>query len=363
MVIFALYGYDELAMLRRLAELKAEVGDSPETLQGNVITIDAASTKVPEIIAPAMMPPFLAPRRLVIIEHLLERAAGGRGRSRSAGQFEPVFDAFAAGLPSTTTVVFTWFAERGGASRPNFAGNPGIERIKQMGGQAIEFPELKPQQFIRFIREEANAHGIRFRRGKSTAPYPADEEFRRPPGDDPVQLLAELHPSDTLAIDMELRKLALYTRGRDATIDDVNLLCAGERAYTTFQMVDALQEGNLKLAMAAYRVLFESGKDEQYALATITGRYRQLVTILDILDRGAETELQRLPGIGRYPQLVDKAVARAVRHGWPGVHEAWKAVVETDRAIKMGELRAEVGMDLLLARLASIPRRSAARAG
>jgi DNA polymerase III delta subunit len=352
-VIYVLYGADVLSLRRRLDQLKAEVGPTREEQQNSLTVLEARDARVHDILGPAMMPPFLAAKRMVIVEGFLDRvSAEGRG-NRGLAAYEPLWQAIQAGLPPTTLLVFT-----NGAldSRGGRRGNPTLEHLKKLPGVTVEeFPELKGQQYQRFIREEANVRGIKFRGGASSRPLPEGEEWRRPPGTDPVALLADMHPGDTLSIANELDKLALYTLGREATVDDVVLVCAGERDFTMFQFTDALQDGDFRLALKAYEIIDREGKEWQRVIATVITAYRQAIEVFELaqtgLDDKAIGQAIRLP----YDNLVKQRRIRAQRHGIQGLKRAVEAIVETDRRVKLGEIKPpELGMEVLIAKLASI---------
>lgn len=351
-LIYVLYGADVLSLRRRLDQLKAEVGASREEQQNGITVIEARDARVHDILGPVMMPPFLAPKRMVIVEGFLDRvSAEGRG-NRGLAAYDPLWQAIESGLPPTTMLVFT----NGAVESRGRRGNPVLEHLRKLPGVTVEeFPELKGQQYQRFIREEANVRGVKFRSGPSSRPLPEGEEWRRPPGNDPVTLLADMHPGDTLSIANELDKLALYTLGREATVDDVALICAGERDFTMFQLTDALQDGNIRLALKAYEVVDREGKEWQRIIATILTAYRQAIEVLELAQTGLDDTAIGQAIRLNYPNLVRQRRLRAQRHGMEGLRQAYAAIVETDRRVKLGEIKPpELGMEVLIARLASI---------
>lgn len=351
-MIYVLHGADALSRRRRLDQLKAEAGATREEQQNAITVLEAKDAKVHDILGPAMMPPFLSPCRIVIVEGFIDRvSAEGRG-ARGLAAYDPLWQAIATGLPPTTILVFVNGAVETRGRRPNAT----LEHLGKLPGAIVEeFPELKGQQLQRFIREEASVRGIKFRTGSSTRPLPEGEEWRRPPGNDPIGLLAELHPGDTLSIANELDKLALYTLGREATVDDVTVICAGQRDFTMFQFTDALQDGDLRLAYNAYRVIDREGKEWQRVIATMLTAYRQAIEVLELHEEGLNVEAIGQAIRLNYPNLVRARVERARRHGMSGLKAAVEAIVDTDRRVKRGEIKPpELGMEVLIARLSAI---------
>ena len=218
-----------------------------------------------------------------------------------------------------------------------------------MPNSSIE--EMKPPQraeLFRFVREEGAARGIRWQGGGQRS------------GGDPVARLAERLQSDTLAIANELDKLALYTMGREATLQDVDDICSGEKESTAFNLVDALMDGHADSAAGHLAQLRSKGANTQGMLGLITSSYRRLGIIQDHLDDGASPDdIGKAIGLP-WPRLRDAAIARARRHGLAGIRKAYELVIDADRRIKLGDVDEDLAVDILvfsLAAIAPVPQR------
>lgn len=353
-MITVLYGADELSLRRRLQRIKDEADGGTGMLATNLAVVEGRDAKPQDILGPAMMPPFLAPHRLILVGGLLDRyeQSGEQRQGRSIEPLTPLFQAFEAGLPPSSMVVIT-----GGACKRN----PLLDRLKRTANVVIEeFPELKGEELIRYIRAEAAARGIRFRPG-GARPGPAGDGAFRPRESDPAALIAALCQGDTLSIANELDKLSLYALGRDVTVDDVALVSAGERESNRFDLVDRVMDGELAAAFSALALLRRDGENTQALLGVITDGYRTTATVIDMLADGATAE-----EIGKairrpWPRLRDRAIARARRLGLPGLKASYAAIVEADRATKRGEIDEDLAFDLLVIRLATLNLTSPAR--
>lgn len=338
-------------MQRHVAGLKEQIGSTREEIETNVTVLSGRDVKADEILATAMVPPFLGAGRLVIVEGLLDRfegGSGGRGAARSLGAFDGVVDALGS-MPPTNIVVIT------GGTPDKRRGNALLARLKDAGADITQYPELKGESLFRHIREEASLRGIKFQPGPSTRVYAEGEESRRPDGTDPVRLLADLHAGDTLSIANELDKLALYTNGRPATVDDIAVVCSGERAFTNFNFTDAVLDGNLRVARQAYAVLDDAGTSEQALLALLANAYRTMAVVADLKAAKADEKdiAREVPG-GSYPNLLKRALVRAGKLGGRGAREAYEAILDTDRSIKSGLMKPDLAMELLVVRLCSL---------
>ncbi|MGH2608715.1 MAG: DNA polymerase III subunit delta, partial [Tepidiformaceae bacterium] len=225
-----------------------------------------------------------------------------------------------------------------------------------------EYPELKGEALTRYIRNEASARGIRFRNGPSKQSHSGNDEWEHaglhdrngPPGD-PVELLKTLLPGDTLGLVNELDKLALYTMGRDVTVDDVYEVCAGARAFDTFAFTDAVMDGKLQVALHVMARLRESMEDAGL-LAILLGAYRRLAPVVDLVEQGASPEQigAAMGNSGRFPNLRDRAINRARRLGAGGLRRAYEVMIEADRTSKTGEVKDDLALEIAVMRLATL---------
>jgi DNA polymerase-3 subunit delta len=347
--VHVLHGPDELSLQHRLQELKDQADGGSGMLTTNLTTIDGRDARPADIISPAMVAPFLAPMRMVLVDGLLDRF-----QSRQLGQFEELLSAIEAGIPETTLLVLTGGGrdEHGHAPRGK---NQLLERLKKLPGAKVEqFAEVRGQAFERYVRDQASARGLRLRPGRSTRKLDAGEEWRRPQEPDPVKLLASLFPGDTLGLASELDKLALYSMGREITIDDIDLVCGGDRAATVFDFTDAVQDGDLARARDALAYLVLNGESEQGILAILMGAYRRSAIVLDLLAEGASPEEIGKKINQAYPNLRDRAIARARRLGHEGLRRAYEAMVDADRTHKLGQVDDDLALEILVARLCEL---------
>jgi DNA polymerase-3 subunit delta len=355
-VIVLLFGANELTMRRRLQELKDEADGGTGMLVTNLTNVDGRDAKLHDVVAPCMAPPFLAPRRLVIVENLLERfeARGGPRGSRALGPWEKLSEELARGMPPTTTLVFFGqpFKVEGREATVSKT-NPLVAQLAKLPDVLVEeYPALKGPELLRYITEEGALRGIRFRKGGGE--FESHEE--RPVESDPVVLLANLLQGDTLSIANELDKLALYTReaGGEVTVADVSRVCHGERDLMSWDLTDAIIDCQLGTALSRLALLKDKGENLQGLLGLITSRYRTMAPVVELTLAGMSKEAiaEQLKRPNNYPLQKDMDASR--RFGTGGLKLAYQYLVEADRTNKLGEVDEEVSLDLLLMKLCTL---------
>jgi len=358
-MIILLYGANELAIRRRMQQLRDEADGGSGMIDSNLNVVEGANAKTQDILAAAMAAPFLSAKRLVVVEHFLERfeQRAEQRQPRALAPFDALFGALEAGLPDSTLLVFLGLPFLAAASRRMAvtAKNPMVARLAKVPGVSNEhMEELKKEELSRFIREEAAARGIRLKPGRFPDRFFAGETV--PVESDPAALLAALFQGDTLSLANELDKLSLYAMGKDVTVAEVNRVCAGDRESNRFNFSDAVADGKLREALDALALLRRDGETSQGMLSLLVDNCRRSATILDLLDSGASPEEigRNMGPAGKWPNLRDQAIRRARALGHQGVHAAYEALVEADRTNKLGEVDDEVAFEILIAKLCAL---------
>jgi DNA polymerase-3 subunit delta len=192
----------------------------------------------------------------------------------------------------------------------SFPGNTKLAKAVAKVGLPIECAELKEAALERWLADAASAkYGKKLPR-------------------DAAALIAELAGNDLGLLDQELSKLASYVGERpQIESDDVAKLVGGWRTQQTWDMLDALHEGKLDVALKHLDKLLAAGDAPQMILGGVAYTYRKLA---------AATELSR-QGTNLHAALKQAGVF-------------WKSIEPSARYLKrIGRPRAERFYELLLA--------------
>jgi DNA polymerase III subunit delta len=328
-MLYVLFGSDDYSLRRELSGIKNSIGDAG-CGDANSTVFDGSKVKPDELAAAAVTVPFLAEKRLIIVEGLLARLSPGRqknpapkpARHAAGKKDEPTrFLAALTSLPETTLLVLVE-----GDLKPANA------LLKKLVGKAEikQFPELRAGYLVNWIKKQVTASGGAITQGAATR-------------------LSQLVGGNLWAMYGEVEKLTLYAAGRPVTEDDVVRLTSDAREDSIFALLDAVLAASPQQA----QTLLESRLQDGETPTNITFRLHHQ---LALLVRLVEMKKRRLPrgemmkNLGQYNDWVfNKLETQAARYPLPRLKHAYRLLLETERAIKTGKYEAELAVNILVA--------------
>jgi DNA polymerase III subunit delta len=313
-MIYLLYGPDEFARTEALAELKVALPADLADL--NMATLDGRRLKLDALVAACEVFPFIAERRLVIVQDVLKHQKAGKERDELRAYLERV--------PATCDLVFVEsedFDKRGAV----------FVYLKKIGA-AREFQPKEGADLVRWLSERAKL---------------LDVKLDRPA----AQRLISFAGNEGRALVNELGKLASYVgRGAKITADHVDLLVQDGQEQNLFAFIDDLSARRGGPALQSLRRLLDEGQAATYILFMIA---RQVRILLGVKDLAA----QRLPPdqiasqLGQKPFVVRKALDQARAFSDAELARLHDRVLELDQASKTGRIDAETGLEILVVEL------------
>lgn len=325
--VYILYGEDEFAISEFVGGLLEGMGDAT-TAELNIARLDGRTHSLDDFENALRLLPFLAPRRVVIFRHPLERTKNAAHQKRFLELLEST--------PPTTTLALledhpltsdrdrrrkkihwldTW-AEK----------HPGQARIRAFllpGGAEL----------TRWILNRARTHGGQF------SPQAA-------------QSLAGLVGAEPRQLDQEIYKLLTYVNfSRPVEPDDVELLTPLSAQVGDFALVNAVRDQNGRLALSLLRREMVK-KDPLIIFQGIVYQFRLLLLAREALEeRKSYQQLARELKINEYP--VKLAFEQCPRFSLVRLEAIYRRLLETDESIKTGELPDEAALEALVAELTS----------
>ncbi len=328
---YLLRGDDSTRIKEVIAGFQAGLGD-PSMADLNTTRHEGTSLGFEALQADALTMPFLAGRRLIIVENardFLSRMA----KERSQACLE-LFE----NLPETTALVM--LVEDQQAKRRG-------ERYWEHGKSYAWLTEWMREHNDRALLidcalpDEEDMPSWIIRKAKELG-----GGFKP----DAARLLASYVGNNTMRARNEVEKLITYVGERQVVEEaDVSLLTAQEQEGNIFALTDALGERNSKAAMQQFMLLLEDN-DLLELTGMIHRQFRLLIQAREILDAGGkaqdiERELSVLGFVSR--KLADQARRFNMRQ----LLEIYDRLLKIDLEMKTGGTPGDVAYELLIADL------------
>jgi DNA polymerase-3 subunit delta len=339
---YLLHGPDEFASAEFVAELKAQLGD-PSLADLNTTVLDGRSVTLAEVRASAEAVPFLAPRRLVLVEGWITRllaraepdedededdaAPADEAPRRSGGGAKEAMTALADYLPRLPESTLLVLLEKRDLPERNLV----VKAAAKADGAVVKRFELpKGEALVRWIRARAKAEGGEFTR--QAAESLADVE------------------ADPRALGHEILKLLTYVGfERPVELDDVQTLTPAGSEAKIFDLVDLIGQRRGPQAMRELHKLLETA-EPLYVLSMIVRQYRLLLQAKELLgERASEADISRALGLHPFP--TGKVCAQARNFSLDGLERIYRRLLDHDVGIKTGQIEAAAALDTLVAAL------------
>jgi DNA polymerase-3 subunit delta len=320
---------DEFSRAETLAEFKGKLGP-PDTADLNTTFLDGRSLTLAELRHACDSIPFLAEKRLVIVTGYLTRITSRKDQELSAAQKEDLaaLADYLPGLPETTRLVFV--------EQKDLPSKHPIVKLAQQEerGYVKQFKPPAGKTLPRWIEKRVHKHGGQI---ESQAAHH----------------LAAVVGADLRLLDQEILKLVTYTNAERAiTKADVETVVPYAQAAVIFDMVDALGRRDGRTGAQTLHRLLEAGEHPLGLLAMVVRQFRLLIQVKELRTEGASPQ-EIAQALGLHPFPAGKLHNQANHFTAAQLETVYRHLLDTDVAIKSGEIEAEVALDLLVAGLAA----------
>jgi len=321
-MIRVLHGEDEYSRSEALARFRAAAGP-PEVRDPNTTVFEGRGIKLNDVIGAALMHPFMADRRVVVVHGVLTRM---QNRDKSLGDEWRNLAESLGGVPATTELVFMEDV----TLRDN-----GIA-LKSVGHSADvqEFRLKQRGELELWIRDRFASHGGRAAR-------------------DAVARIGWLAGSDTRLLDQEIKKLALFAGDREVTAADVDLMVPEAREANIFAAVDAVLEHRPAVAMKLLYSLLSGGSSVQRILSMLARQVRLLILIAELRQQGVpQDEVGKRIGLtNRY--ALEKTMRQSTSFSAGHLANIHRRLLAADLAIKQGKMDERLAVEILVGELSA----------
>jgi DNA polymerase-3 subunit delta len=339
-VVHLLFGDDTFTVQETLSLMKEKVWTA-DLRDVNTTVLDGDQVSLDLLVATCDTVPFLAEKRMVIVQGLLSlferrvpsqaRGGGGRQQPPSMGEWKALPE-YLSRVPESTDLVFV----EGRLSATNTLLAAIRPHVKVRTFTVPRYEELR-----RWIRARAVANGVEI-------------ESRA------VDTLAEAIGGDLRVIAVELEKLSLYRRGQPIRHQDVLELVSYTKEANIFAAVDAIMEGRPDTALELVHQLLQSGRPPSYVLGMVARQVRLLILAKELRAQGVAPAEQSKPlGVSGYP--LRKTQEQEKRFSGRRLVEIHRRLLEADVSIKTTGVDEELVLDVLIAEVSSTPARQVRR--
>ncbi len=337
-MLYLLHGTDEFTRSEELAKLKQKLGD-PTVVSLNTTLLDGRKAfGLPALIQACDALPFMAKRRLVIVEGFWSRfepPEGGKAKEKQPKM--PGSDTalikglleYLPRLPETTGLVFV-------ESRLLHAANPAFDAVPSDNKKIAYVKEFSPpeeRKLGHWVEQRMKAKG-----GEITPPA--------------AQELARFVGGDLRQLDQELDKLWAHANfQRPVSVADVHNLVNAKQTDSVFALVDAIGLRQREKAMRVLHELLEAGAAPPYLLSMIERQFRILLQVKDLQARGvAPSAMQKTLGIS-HSFIIEKSLRQAQNFSMEALESIYGRLADVEQKIKTGEIEDLLALDLLVVEL------------
>lgn len=161
-----------------------------------------------------------------------------------------------------------------------------------------------------------------------------------------VTYLINVFHGDLASINNELDKLALFSRGREISADDVREIVAITAKVNVFNVARSLAIGDYKSALKNLADSRAAGEEPRFILSQVIKDVRALLTIKDVLDRGLNVHSIELGAqIGTRDFVIDALARSANRMSAVKLRRLFDQLVISTYALNTGRAEADDILD------------------
>lgn len=321
MILF-LYGKDTFRSRHHLHQIIAEFKTRRDPSGYNVTRLDATQTKPEVIIGELYNAPFLAEKRMVIIEYALE--------SKHPALHEHLKHIIDESNPLPDTTVCVMY-ERIDTHKEKLQKK--LLKTLSAGTFAHKFDLLKGTELTHWITKSAHEIGLTI---ESSA----------------VHYIATQSKGDTWLIHSLIAQLHAYHDKTVCTEQTVRLFLHEHADDNIFTLVDSIVNKKSRAVYAMIRAQYEAGFPASYIFAMLIRQFKIMLQIKDILDTTPSVrpdDLAKMLGI--HPFVAKKTIPSIRAYPTTSLREAYHALLSMDIAQKTGKGSLPVMLDMFVGKL------------
>ncbi|GIK10284.1 MAG: DNA polymerase III subunit delta [Anaerolineaceae bacterium] len=311
-----LYGTDEFAIARRLADIAARTDKDGM----NTSRLEARLTSDEELNNAVNAMPFLSDKRLVVLANPSQKYGAGEPRKK--------FTEFLGRIPPTTQLVIY---------------------------ETVEPKEAEKHWLVKWVakNENAKAEALMAPKARDMTGWIVNE-MKRQGGkisSEAAKRLAELVGADTRQAAQEIAKALTYVNwARPVEVQDVEAVCVSTAEVNIFDFVDSLAAGNGRQSQSMLRKMLEE-QDAAAIFPMIVRQFRLLIQAREIVEaRGMVQDVQEALGV--HPFVAGKIFQQAGRFTMRTLEAVYRRLLKMDEAAKTSAMPLDTALEMFVVELA-----------
>ncbi|MFH1286207.1 MAG: DNA polymerase III subunit delta [Candidatus Magasanikbacteria bacterium] len=318
MILF-LFGKDSYRSRQQLKKMMEKFKQDRDPQGLNIIRVDAEKD-ARQVLEQMLGMPFLAEKRMVVIENLLIS-------KEKELQQEVLKRVEEKSLPDSNVIVF-W---------------EGIDTCKTKDAKAL----LERLGKEKFAQQFDLLTGVKLQAWIETEVKERGGEIDR----DASKYLADHVGGDMWQLSRLLDQLIAYKDEEGIVQADVQLFLDQKVDDNIFNLVDSIVGKNPKQVFQMISEQYRQGKDAGYVFAMILRQFRILLEIRDLMEREDESRSDVLAKkLSLHPFVVKKSLPLANRYSMEHLKEIYRELLDLDIATKTGAGDQKMLLDVFVGR-------------
>lgn len=187
--------------------------------------------------------------------------------------------------------------------------------------------------------------------------------FKKKMSAEAVQQLVFTAGRELTRLDGEINKLVAYTGDRGVIDEmDIDAVVSPSLEYGAFDMLNHLFDGDTAGAYRLMELMLERGGSRIAIIASIARQLRGMSFMAIAIENGGNVE-DTGKQLSLNPYAAKVMAQKARRFPADELEKTYIAAIESDHAIKSGQMREAAALDRLFIKISAIPRKNAQPAG
>ncbi len=331
-MIIYLYGPDTYRSRQKLKVLVDKFKREIDPSGINIEYIDGATATTQEVERAIKTPPFLAPKRMVVIERILENKDTAVGEAALDGVSQ---------VPVDKVITLFW--------------EGAVKQTKRKPAKATKKPSKVKPKLGAILEKEKFAQHFELLTPSQVKEF-ANTLFKERAGTierDALTVLVDTIGNDLWRLSNEINKLIAHANNKSIAVADVEKLVTSKLEQDVFALTDAISERRTADALRLISEQFSAGVAPLELLSTITWQIRTMIMVQDFISQnGAGYSPERVAaGLSIHPFVAKKIMRVVDRHSADTLKKTYHGLRNIDRKIKTSQENPQALLDLLVAKM------------